>query len=91
MDAYLAVFKYKLKSSIPGIWTVFQKADISAGILRYSKDVKYAEYALRHLLNTHSLHSFILSITATEWQSWYSSSAIMMIPENVRIYPMDHS
>lgn len=81
--AYLDVFMYKLKPSVPGIWTVFQKANIPAGVIRFSKDVKYAEYALRHLLNTHSLHSFILSITFVDWQSWYSSSAIMMIPENV--------
>ena len=85
----MAVFKYKLKPTISGIWDVFQKANIPAGIIRYSKDAKYAEYALRHLLNTHSLHSFILSITSTEWQNWYSSSAIMMIPENVSVYSKD--
>ena len=82
VEAFLEVFRYKLKSTV-GVWVLFQKANIPSGVVKPSKDDRFAERALRHLLNTNELYPFLEGISAGDWKQMYGGEAILAISDNV--------
>ena len=77
VEAFLNVFRYKLKSTVSGVWVLFQKATIPSD--------RYAERVLRHLLNVNGLYSFLSEISVGEWKQLYGGEAIMSISDNVAV------
>ena len=53
IERYIAILDYKRKSTIPGVWTILQKAKIPPKLVKPTKDVEFARNAIAFLLNTH--------------------------------------
>ena len=85
VEAFRNVFRYKLRSTVSGVWVLFQKATIPSGVVKPSKDDRYAERVLRHLLNVNGLYSFLSEISVGEWKQLYGGEAIMSISDNVAV------
>ena len=83
VEAFLDVFRYKLKSTVAGVWVLFQKANIPSGVVKPSKDDRFAERALRHLLNVNELYPFLAGISVGDWRQLYGGEAILSISDNV--------
>lgn len=45
VEAFLNVFRYKLKSTVSGVWVLFQKATIPSGVVKPSKDDQVTQNA----------------------------------------------
>lgn len=62
IERYLAILDYKRKSTIPGVWTILQKAKIPSKFVKPTKDLEFARKAIAFLLNTHVESSAVDSI-----------------------------